>query len=757
MPTREGVAARVDLAHEVPFTLGPIHVEPAHRRICRDDRELILEPKVMRVLTALGRSPGTILSRDDLIETCWDGRIVGDSAVDRAISLLRTALREMAADKVALETIARVGYRILVDPSVEPQLDEALPHARPAGRFRRWQWIALAMILLVLGGAGAWMLRQSQEPVAIAVMPFRALTPGEEYFADGLGQEIASQLATEPALRVAGRSSTEMFARSATDVGKIGEGLGVNFLLEGSVRREGARVRIDVNLTRTSDGISQWSRVFDGELKDVLSMQRDLGRAVLAGLHREVSGSRPEEAALSTSGELYREYLTSLALMRERDRPKILQAKFLLEEITRLDPGFAPAWAQRAKAESMQYLFDPAYSAEKQAASDRLALSFVNRAITLAPELPQAYAARALVQYQNGIAAIPDLQRAVELEPSDAEAWYWLGNALKQDSRFEEAATAYRRVAELDPYWVRGEVAAPFLWDMGEREEARAQLQRVIDFAPEGSQREAARARMATWRGDWSGFILHSNEAMKLTSNFEQQMIWGIARNGRLARLGIPFEVVAVPHPSIHAIQEALAGNLPSLERIASSHGGEREFWNGPVHPYLFPRLLLNAGRSADLVHLYDVPFGSPQAMDEALGIFLVDVAPDLAVGLQREGRAREASELLARAAARIERTRQFGPLPGSFEERVARVYAAQGQREKAIASLRRAVARGWPNNHYGDLGAWLLPPFDTEPAYVAIKDDPWVRELDGEIQRNLAKEREEALHIDLFYPRPSA
>lgn len=751
---RENLVSRVDLARESPFVLGPLQVEPAHRRICRDGRELILEPKVMRVLTALGRAPGTILSREDLIESCWDGRIVGDAAIDRAISLLRTALREMGDEAVTLETIARVGYRLHAEAlAPENPAQPGKPAPRLSALPRRWAWLAFAFAMLVLG-AGAWlMLRPPDEPVSIAVMPFRSLTSGEEYFTAGLSQEVATQLGREPALRIAGSGSTRAFAEAGADARKVGNALKVDYLLEGSVRRERDTVRIDVSLVDTGDGIGIWSQSFDGKVRDVLAIQRDIGRAVLAGLHREVVNARPEAAALSTNGELYREYLTARALLRGRDRPKIIQAKLMLEEITRLDPGFAPAWAERAKAESLQFIFDPAWSPEKQAAAERRGAAFASRAIKLSPTLAQGYSARALIQ-QNGPGAIPDLRRAVELDPNDAEAWYWLGGALRQDMRHAEALDASRKVVELDPFWVRAEPAASILWDMGLHEEAQRIDKRIADQAPDPALREAAKGRIAARRGDWSGFIMHNNEAMKLTTNQGQKMIWGIGRNGKLARLGIPFKVVALPNPSIFSIIDSLAGNLPSLDRIIASNDDERGFWNTPVQPYLFPRMLINAGREADLVQLYDVAFGSPSAMASDLAPEqLIDFAPDISVALRRVGRGAEADQLLERAADRLDRARSFGQIPGSLEERAARVYAAQGKRDRAIASLKRAVALGWPNNNYSDVGAWLIPPFATEPSYAAIAQDPWVQQLDRRIQANLAKERMEALKIELVYP----
>src|SRR5688572_24761566 len=115
--------ASQDLSKAAPFTLGPLEVDPSTRRVVQGERESVLEPRVMRVLVALASASGKVLSRDDLIALCWDGQIVGDNAINRVISLLRQVLADLAGTAVKLETITKVGFRLVVDSHSREQLD----------------------------------------------------------------------------------------------------------------------------------------------------------------------------------------------------------------------------------------------------------------------------------------------------------------------------------------------------------------------------------------------------------------------------------------------------------------------------------------------------------------------------------------------------------------------------------------------------------------------------------------------------------
>ena len=134
---------RIDLAHSQPFAIGPVAVTPSLRTIKGPGGEEVIEPKVMQVLIALGQSAGSILSRDDLIERCWDGRVVGESSINRVISLLRSALKSVCGDTVALENVPKVGYRVIVSPDWEPlaedEVDPLVQAADTAGaQSARW-------------------------------------------------------------------------------------------------------------------------------------------------------------------------------------------------------------------------------------------------------------------------------------------------------------------------------------------------------------------------------------------------------------------------------------------------------------------------------------------------------------------------------------------------------------------------------------------------------------------------------------------
>jgi len=171
---------------------------------CRD-----LEPKVARVLIALASASPAVVSRDNLIEQCWDGRIVGDDALNRCILALRHLAKAYSPAPFAIETVPRVGYSLIADHS------EAAP---PRGRHPNRPWViglALVVTLLLAGALGFGWMRYSRAeaaPASIAVISFRNLSQGDPYFAEGIGEEIRGQLSREPQFRVAGSNSSSRFA-----------------------------------------------------------------------------------------------------------------------------------------------------------------------------------------------------------------------------------------------------------------------------------------------------------------------------------------------------------------------------------------------------------------------------------------------------------------------------------------------------------------------------------------------------------------
>ncbi len=274
-------SARIDLANERDFDIGNIRIRPAELAVIANGERHELQPRVMQVLVALAQARPSVVSRDKLIEQCWEGRIVGDDALNRCILALRHLAQEISPQPFAIETVARVGHRLIENGAER----EAAPQP---SRSRQWRLAAAALVLFLVAAAGLvfWQQRGiASEPASIAVLPFRNLSSGEPYFAEGIGEEIMGQLAREPAFRVAGSASAAQFSGPA-DPRKIGRALNVDYILEGSVRPEADRVRINAALIQTKDGVRLWSETYDRKLDDILEVQGAIGQAVASELRR---------------------------------------------------------------------------------------------------------------------------------------------------------------------------------------------------------------------------------------------------------------------------------------------------------------------------------------------------------------------------------------------------------------------------------------------------------------------------------------
>lgn len=346
----------IDLAHEADFRLGALFVSPSAREVVRDGKHELLEPRVMQVLVALYRTQGAVVSRDTLIARCWEGRIVGEDAISRAIWRLRK-LAEAHGD-FAVETIPRIGYRLHCDGAGASQVEagETVPPYNFASksRSRWWNWrTAIGLALLLLAASAAWLLWPSPRPagISVAVLPFVNLSgdTSQEFLSDGITEEITAALAKIPQLPVVGRTSAFQYKGRADDVRAIGRALNAAYLLEGSVRKAGDRIRITAQLVSTRTGDHVWTDSYDRNLEDIFAVQEDVAQAI-AGALQVPLGLRQGEKLVSdrtSDTNSYQDYLRARALFRARD---MVQAVPLLERTVARDPDYAPAWAMLARA-----------------------------------------------------------------------------------------------------------------------------------------------------------------------------------------------------------------------------------------------------------------------------------------------------------------------------------------------------------------------------------------------------------------------
>ena len=302
-------AAAQDLSKAERFALAGLTVDPPTRRIIAGDREELVEPRVMRVLVALDLARGKVLSRDDLIELCWDGLIVGDNAINRVISRLRAVLAELAGDAVKLETITKVGFRLI---GTAPGIPAApAPFANPAAA------------------------------MAVAVLAFDNLSddPANGYLADGLAEELITTLSQIPQLKVSARTSSFAYRGRPTDARTIGRELGVARLIEGSVRVVGSRVRATVQLIDAANGFHLWAGNFNREMTDLFAIQDEIASAVASALETELTGRVPPTRDL----EAYQLYMQARSLLDRWNQETVLEGVALFRRALARDPSFALA------------------------------------------------------------------------------------------------------------------------------------------------------------------------------------------------------------------------------------------------------------------------------------------------------------------------------------------------------------------------------------------------------------------------------
>ncbi|MGH6890365.1 MAG: winged helix-turn-helix domain-containing protein [Rhizomicrobium sp.] len=391
---RAGVIAHVELGHEQDFALGPVQVRPSRREIAGETLQETVEPRVMQVLVALARAKGDILTRDDLIESCWDGVIVGEDAINRCIGRLRK-LAETSGNAFSIETVPRVGYRLKaaeapgapeVEPrpaavaelalgdaplaasfAVAPTSSPALPKAiRPARPTWAAAVSAVAVLVLVGGGLAMWRLwpQASAAPVeaSVAVLPFVNMSgnPKEKYFSDGFSEELTNHLANEPHLNVASRTSSFAFRGKSENIETIARALNVHAVVEGSVREAGDRVRITAQLIDASDGYHLWSADYTRNLTDILTFQGKLARAIAAALtHRLVPapGTPPPKIDPAT----YRLFLKGLDQFDMPVPQGWRMALATFRQVTERAPDFSDGFARLAiSAADLAWNYDAA-------------------------------------------------------------------------------------------------------------------------------------------------------------------------------------------------------------------------------------------------------------------------------------------------------------------------------------------------------------------------------------------------------------
>jgi TolB-like protein len=338
---------------------------------------------------------------------------------------------------------------------------------------------------------------------SIAVLPFVNMSsdPEQEYFSDGISEEILNSLAQVRELKVAGRTSSFAFKGQNQDLRKIGDTLGVAHILEGSVRKSGAKVRITAQLIQVDDGFHLWSETYDRELTDVFAIQDEIANAILKQLKAHLVGSleMPAVAAAErTDSEVYDLYLLARQRIYERKGPSIEAAADLLDKAIARDPGYAPAYAQRGIAALL--LSDDNYGTAPRTESWAQGRLYLDKALQLDPGLAEAWAGLGL--YHNNrpgehTQSIEALEKALAINPNLIDASNWLQIAYSDVGNLRQALVILDRMVERDPLYPPGFSNAINLYNQfGMQEKSWALLERMRPFMPGDPQLLQAEANI---------------------------------------------------------------------------------------------------------------------------------------------------------------------------------------------------------------------------------------------------------------------
>jgi eukaryotic-like serine/threonine-protein kinase len=326
---------------------------------------------------------------------------------------------------------------------------------------------------------------------SIAVLPFDDMSASHDqgYFADGIAEEILTALAHVEGLRVAGRTSSFSFRGKGDDLRTIAEKLKVATVLEGSVRKEGSRVRITAQLINAADGFHLWSQSFDRELNGVLAAQDEIARAVVDALKVRLGTAREPSARLRTANpEAYNEYLLGKQFFNRLNLPAYRLAEAAYDRAVKIDPSFAPGWAGLSLARF--WVADEAETAAGIEEGRERAMAATEKAVAIDPGLFEAYAARGFLRSAirwDWEGARKDFDRALDLNPGDAETNRRYAVAvLAPLGRLPSAIAFARKGTDLDPLsalaWASlGRV----YYTAGQLEPAHAALERSLQIAPE--------------------------------------------------------------------------------------------------------------------------------------------------------------------------------------------------------------------------------------------------------------------------------
>jgi len=475
----------MNIDRQLGFQLGEWSVHPDQGLLVGVKGELHLEPKVMEVLIYLAERQDQVVRRDDLINDVWHGTIVSDEVLSRAISLLRTCLGDDRMTPYYIQTLPKVGYRLLM--KVTP-LAEAEPEQEPVSGFSLKDnralkpTIAIAAVVIIIVSIVFWSTsgttvdprspaafasisewfdflakeKEGAEGVtSIAVLPFENLSENDDstYFSEGLTDELTMSLSKVKGLKVVARRSSYSFKTRNDDVPTIGRLLHADTIFEGTIRRVGDQLRINAQLCAVSDGYLMWSGLFERNVSDVFDVQEEIATAVIEAMREHFDGGSLQTPLVNQAPpdiEAYQLYLMSgNFLWNLRGNEPLRQSIELYRQALAIDPNFSRASIGLAKS----LLLLPFYSDEPMEPMFQQALeALAGRTFTDRRDLGEVESIHGFIAFHRWqwVKSEEHFRKALELAPDSPNIYMWYSQLLSYVGRQRDGLEAAIRARDLD-------------------------------------------------------------------------------------------------------------------------------------------------------------------------------------------------------------------------------------------------------------------------------------------------------------------
>ena len=472
--------------------------------LLKDGADVPLRPKCFKVLSYLVEHHGLLVTKDEVLGAVWPGVVVTEDSLTQCLIQIRKVLGDTSREMVL--TVPRRGYLFDVpvtvhkpdeDPVAPEALDSLVSNRRPS------RWSVGAAIVLALAIAVNWWNARIQHvedrmpsyvqasilPGSVAVLPFVDMSPkgDQEYFGDGISEEVLNLLAQTPELTVISRTSSFSFKNQNTDIETIAQKLNVASVLEGSVRKNGDQVRITAQLVKASNSAHLWSQTYDRSLDDVLAVQREIAGSVAAVLKVKLLGdSYTHESAPASDPPIaaaYEHYLQGKFFHSRRSPGDSERAMKHYEQALEIDPNLVDAWVglvgpMTVQAHKQEIPWEAMMTRSK---------ALLEKALELDPDHAEAHIR--LARYYSALsevdAARQHFEKALQYGQNSALVLSMAAGAAFHEANFEQAIELQKRAVALDPLgFVNRENLAGFLFHAGRFDEAGVEFLNALDLNP---------------------------------------------------------------------------------------------------------------------------------------------------------------------------------------------------------------------------------------------------------------------------------